>query len=62
MSRKPTTLWKPEDAEETPSAPEGYWHCSAALCVNLVGSEGSLCPDHQPKNDHSRSPRNVQLF
>ena len=61
MSKRPVTLWKPEEAEQ-PSQPDGYHLCASAMCANIVGRPGALCTEHQAKHDLDRSPRNVQLF
>lgn len=59
MSRKPTTLWKPDDAE----AERSYIPCAASLCTNLVSKQGDRCHEHKTKTHQiDRSPANHLHF
>lgn len=60
MSRKPTTLWKPE-ASEKPDE-RGWIMCANTLCTNVVGKEGGLCSHHQPRDKFDRMPSNLKIF
>lgn len=64
MSRKPVTLWKPEEAEtsDQDAAERGYALCASGLCTNVVGHPGQICEEHRQPTSHDRSPGNHILF
>lgn len=60
MGRKPTTLWKPDEAAEPDE--RKYITCAKGVCANLVFNQGDLCADHLPRENLDRSPSNLLLF
>jgi len=58
VSRKPVTLWRPDE----PETQRNYHTCNKALCVNPVNKPGEICVDHQAEAHMSRSPNNLLAF
>lgn len=64
MSRKPVTLWRPDDAAESDreTMERGYSLCCVSVCTEMVANPGDKCDKHRQEASLDRSPSNHRSF